>query len=284
MKRTIGIILAALVLLLLAACGKDVEYKVYKLGQKDATSQQSGSEKFYSSNELQFDGNFSVADLDNHDAPQTLTVSIGENELTFSYEKSAQNLRATSKKKALQALGKVDEYVMLADNGHVKATFDSETGKLLYYSDRRTYDNSGDFTIKEAKQAAEEFIKAQLGTNALDGFTLDDAYEEELMNKKRIVVNYGKYLYGIETTEYIRVWFDLKGNVNAFNAKNTHLYDTAEDELSEKKVKNAEKALLDSLSDADYIQDDRRLLVDVTTGIFYLEITADGEVYYINVN
>jgi hypothetical protein len=284
MKRILSIFLIAFTVFLLIACGGDVEYKIYSMGQKDASVQQSGMGTLYSASKLCFSQDDKVVSFENTAAPQTKTLSIGENELTFSYEKSSQNLRATSKKKALQALGKVDEYVMLADNGHVKATFDSETGKLLYYSDRRTYDNSGNFTVEEAKKASEEFIKEQLGTNALDGFSLDRAYEDEFMNKKRIVVNYRKYLYGIETTEYIRVWFDLKGNVNAFNAENTHLFDTAKDELSEKKVKNAEKALLDALSDADYIQEERRLLVDVTTGIFYLEITADGVVYYINVN
>ncbi len=284
MQRTLSIFLIVLTVFLLIACGEDVEYKVYKLGQKDASVQQSGIGTLHSASKLHFEKDDEVMVFENTVAPQTKTVSIGDNEFTFSYEKSTQNLRATSKKKILQEFGKVDEYKMVDDNGYVEATFDSETGKLLYYSDRRTYNNLGDFTVEEAKQDAEEFIKVQLGTNALDGFTLDRAYEDEFMNKKRIVVNYRKYLYGIETTEYIRVWFDLEGNVNAFNAENTHLFDTAKDELSEKKVKNAEEALLDSLSDADYIQDDRRLLVDVTTGIFYLEITADGEVYYINVN
>lgn len=173
---------------------------------------------------------------------------------------------------------------MSADGGHVDAKFDSETGKLVFYSDYRDRDNTGDFTIENAKQAAEEFVKAQLGKDALNGFELDRAYESEVINKKEIAVNFRKCLYGIETSEYIRVWFDLKGNVVAFNAINTHLFDTAKKELSEKKVKAAEAALLDYLSYADYVQDDRQIFVDVKTGIFYLEMVADGTVYYININ
>ena len=85
MKRTIGIILAVLTLLLLAACGEKVEYKIYSMGQKDAASQQGGAEKFYSFSELQFEGDLPHNLFNNPDSPKTKNVSICKDKLVLSY-------------------------------------------------------------------------------------------------------------------------------------------------------------------------------------------------------
>ena len=41
--------------------------------------------------------------------------------------------------------------------------------------------------------------------------------------------------------------------------------------------------MLSSLPEGASVQDDRKLLVDAASGVCYLEVAADGKVYYINI-
>ena len=59
--------------------------------------------------------------------------------------------------------------------------------------------------------------------------------------------------------------------------------DAFEEKISERRIEDAEKELLSSLPEGASVQDDRKLLVDAASGVCYLEVAADGKVYYINI-
>lgn len=288
MKRMFIVLLTVLmVAVCFCACGtsvKRVDYTIYQLGAKGESVEIDGKTvTYHNADALQFEFDVRVAEFSSKEAPERMTVHFGEKEVVFSYTKSTHTQFSNSKNAGLKKLGERNLYTVDEPNLSAQAEFDANTGNLVYYYQSVNNPAEGDFTVEDAKEQAAMFIHSLYGNDALDGYTLDVAQLGEMLGEKEIVINYRKYVSGYPTCEYIRVWFDLEGNITAFNATTYGVFKAVEEKISEHRIEDAEKELLSSLPEGASVQDDRKLLVDAASGICYLEVAADGKVYYINI-
>lgn len=259
------------------------EYKVYcDGGIKGSDDVSDGKRKdFYDAKELKID--VARADLyKTEDSVSTVkTLMMDNTQWTLSYERTRQTLLANSKTQHLQALGHQDCYAFKDENVSITAEFDSITGKLRFWLCSERNPEAGEFTVEQAKEKAVAFIEGEYGSDALNGFVLTQAEKGTVAGKEKITIQYKRYVAGYESAEYVQVRFNLKGDIVGVNASTLGLFDF--EDLDQVKIDNAKNELISRLGEDAQVKNQCVLCVNATDGAVYLEMIADGALYYINV-
>ena len=288
MKKCISIVLIVMLTLNFAACNKkkNDEYKIYYLGSEKSTVEIGGKTiTYHTAEELELD----VQRVVFEDNDQSLTSTYGETinidgKATFvAYRYTESTVLSESKRKELRKFGVFYSMYHIDENDKIDVCYNVENGKLVYFSKFESEPPTGDFTVEQAKEKSALLIQDLYGKDALDGYVIKVAEIVEINKKDKVTVLYEKQVNGYPTSETILVRYNLAGELIALNAKSHGIFDVVKDGLSETKIKNAEKELLSSLPEDAGVQKERRILLDGASGVCYLEIVADGEVYYINI-
>ena len=207
-------------------------------------------------------------DQKNETVPATKTFEFDGRTFTMDYASSFYPKDAIGSEKSLQ------NYFINSDDGNYVADFDAITGRLVRFitvKDKKKYE--GSFTEEDAKEKSKKYILENFGENSLNNYEISHLSKDSDGN---VSIGYKKFLCGIEcTTDYISIYFRPNGEIYRLNADQFGVVDNhMMNKITKERIEDAEACLIKSIPEDFEVGSSRNIVVDFTTGICYLEISA----------
>lgn len=286
MKKTICIVMTAIVALTAASCSAEtsnpptassepteIQYVIYCDSTDGASvlvpDAQAGAGKIQirMGSEMDF-GLTNLTNVNNDQAPLEKTVTLNGVERTLPYSSSCANSLIECNTEALKAYALIDKY---SSTDGVVAEYRQGTGELLFYSDLRATAGEGDLSLEEATAIASSMIASLYGDAVAARYTHVRTTDPD---GGFIYVYYARCIQGYKTDDTIQIKLDRSGNVKTINASLLGVFEPIADEITAKKIQNAQTALQTAIPDSWTFEDDTKTLVIASDGKCYLEVMS----------
>jgi hypothetical protein len=205
--------------------------------------------------------------------PNSINLKIGEKSYSLNCYSAVTTAIDNSQK--FKDLGTIVKYRNKEATVEIIAATE-EIALFLDYEVPRNID--GDFSVDEAKQAAEKLFAQLYG----EGFSNDYEYDKSATtndeSEKTHYLYYKRTVWGFETDDYIMIRYNFNGELISLNAYGKGIMEFAEEDLTKEDIEDAVAAVTETLSDTWYIGNSK-ITLD-SEGDYYLMtylVHADGD-------
>ncbi|MBP3315075.1 MAG: hypothetical protein J6M03_04550 [Clostridia bacterium] len=205
--------------------------------------------------------------------PNSINLKVGEKSYSLNCHSAVTT--AIDKSQKFKALGTIVKYRNEEATVEITAATE-EIALFLDYEVPRNID--GDFSVDEAKQAAEKLFAQLYG----EGFSNDYEYDKSATtndeSEKTHYLYYKRTVWGFETDDYIMIRYNFNGELISLNAYGKGIMEFAEEDLTKEDIEDAVAAVTETFSDTWYIGNSK-ITLD-SEGDYYLMtylVHADGD-------